>query len=426
MNNFRADVLAAIVLIAAISVGCQQEETSSGAAPSLVRIEPGADAARRIQEALIQAQPGDTIELAAGRYDFTSTLSLDVRDVTVRGQGHDKTLLTFTGQRQGTGGEGVSITSDGVEIRDLAIEDTQGDALKINGAEDIVVRNVRTEWTGEPQETNGAYGIYPVMCRRVLVEGCIARGASDAGIYVGQSEDVVVRRNSAKENVAGIEIENCTRADVYDNDITGNTGGILVFSLPNLPAGNGSVCRVFDNRVSDNNHRNFAPQGNIVGMVPPGTGIMIMAYDQVEVFDNTIANNQTVNLAILSYLVTEKQFDDSDYDPYCEAIHVHDNRFEGGGDEPQGKLGTVLGALLGGQFPDIAYDGLNDPAKVTDGQLSESLRISIHDNGDADFANLDLENFEPPLKWPTVSRDADPYASPLEPLAPVIWEGLAQ
>ena len=44
----------------------------------------------------------------------------------------------------------------------------------------------------------------------------------------------------AKFNAAGIEIENSYYADVYNN-IGKNTGGILVFDLPNLPKQGGIV-----------------------------------------------------------------------------------------------------------------------------------------------------------------------------------------
>ncbi len=274
--------------------------------------------------------------------------------------------------------------------------------------------------TGGAKETNGAYGIYPVQSMNVLVEDCVVIGASDAGIYVGQSQNVIVRRNRATANVAGIEIENCLSADVYENICTGNTGGILVFSLPNLPVEGGRACRLFKNEVVENNHRNFAPPGNIVGMVPPGTGIMVMAYDQVEIFDNTLADNQSANLAIFSYLVTEKIYDDPKYDPFCEAISIHDNRFSGGGTKPGGKIGLVLGALVGGKFPDIVYGGIVDEEKLVDGTLPPELKIYIQNNGDADFVNLDLVNFEPTkLKFPKISRDPTPHEGSLPALPPV-------
>src|SRR5581483_10115819 len=100
-----------------------------------------------------------------------------------------------------------------------------------------------------------------------------AIGASDAGIYVGQSQKVVVRKCRAEQNVAGIEIENCTDADVYENMATNNAGGLLVFDLPGLQAKNGRRVRVHDNQVFANNHENFAPKGNIVATVAPGTGM---------------------------------------------------------------------------------------------------------------------------------------------------------
>ena len=116
-----------------------------------------------------------------------------------------------------------------------------------------------------------------------MIEHCIAIAASDAGIYVGQSEDIIVRYSEAFDNVAGIEIENSTRADVYGNNVHGNTGGILVFDLPDLPVKEGRLVRIFDNIIKNNNLDNFAPEGNIVGKVPAGTGIMIMATEMVEV-----------------------------------------------------------------------------------------------------------------------------------------------
>ena len=156
----------------------------------------------------------------------TSTLSLDVSGVTVRGQGPDKTILSFKDQGQGTGGEGLLVTSkEDVTIEDLAVEDARGDAIKAQGTRKIVFRNVRAEWTGGPKETNGGYGFYPVICTDVVIEDCTAIGASDAGIYVGQSENIIVRRNRAEKNVAGIEIENSTRADVSENLATDNSGG---------------------------------------------------------------------------------------------------------------------------------------------------------------------------------------------------------
>src|SRR5690606_17583393 len=126
----------------------------------------------------------------------------------------------------------------------------------------------------------GAYGLYPVQCTDVLIEDSVARAASDAGIYVGQSTNIIVRRNLAEYNVAGIEIENSFDADVHDNVARHNTGGVLVFNLPGLQVKNGARTRIFDNQIYENNTPNFAPPGNIVGKVPTGTGFASIAAHQ--------------------------------------------------------------------------------------------------------------------------------------------------
>ena len=375
----------------------------------------------------IKAKPGEVVEFGAGRFEFTATLSLDVSDVTIRGQGHDKTVLAFIQQGQGTGGEGVLVTSkEKFTIQDLAVEDAKGDSIKVNGCTGVTFRNVRVSWSGGPKETNGGYGLYPVLCKDVLIEDCIAQDASDAGIYVGQSENIIVRRNRAERNVAGIEIENSINADVYENVATGNTGGVLIFSLPDLKLKVGHNCRVYNNQVIENNLANFAPKGNTVAGVPSGTGIMIMANRQVEVFDNRVENNHNVGLSIVSYLATGCPFaQDAGYDPYCEAIYIHDNKFVGGGDNPNGKLGDLISPLVGGKLPSIVYDGVIDPKKAINGVLPDELAIRIRNNGDADFVNFDLANLDAnsDAKEP-VSRDLKPYEGEMTPLTPVKIAGV--
>ena len=431
------DISTAALCCAAVFVaGCADQPATDRAASvvppakkeNVIRIDPGPDAPKRAQAAMINAKPGDIIEFGAGKFDFRSTLSLDVSGVTIRGEGPDKSILSFKDQGQGTGGEGILVTSkENVTLQDFAVEDARGDAIKVNGTKRVVFRKVRAEWMGGPKETNGGYGFYPVICTDVVIEDCTAIGASDAGIYVGQSENIIVRRNRAEKNVAGIEIENSDRADVYENEATDNSGGILVFTMPDLPKKDGRHCRVYKNQVHANNHENFAPKGNTVASVPPGTGIMIMANDQVEVFDNTIEQNQTAGLTIVSYLIMDKPVADAKYDPFCESIHIHDNRFSSNGGKPAGALGSMLGQVLGTPLPDILYDGVIDPKKTAGGKLSDDLAIRIHDNGKATFANFDapaLKTAATTGKAPNIVRDLNAYDGGMKALGAVSIEGL--
>lgn len=345
--------------------------------------EPELSFEESLQQQLIQAQPGDVIEIPAGTHELTRGLSLTVDGVTIRGQGIDSSVLSFRNQAQGA--EGLLVNADNFVIEDLAIEDTVGDAIKINESENVVIRNVRTEWTGGPLTTNGAYGIYPVQSSNILIEGAVAIGASDAGIYVGQSTQIIVRNSRAEYNVAGIEIENSTFADVYDNVATNNTGGILVFDLPNLPVQGGRNTRVFNNQIVNNNVANFAPEGNIVGEVPAGSGLMVLANDSIEVFGNEFTDNDSANIMIISYYTTERPFEDPNYDPFPESIYIHDNVFNGGGSEPDSEPLQALQAATG-QEPDIVWDGITLPGKSSDEILC------IADNGEISFVNLDAAN----------------------------------
>lgn len=317
-----------------------------------IAVAAGEGAQGRLQEALIVAAPGDVVQLGAGRFVLTDGLSLDVKGVTVRGAGMDATVLDFTGQKGA--GEGLLVTSDEVTLRDFAVENTKGDGIKSKGADNIVYYRLRVTWTGGPKETNGAYGIYPVSSTGVLVDGCKVSGASDAGIYVGQSKAITVRYNYVEQSVAGIEIENSRDALVTDNFVTRNTGGILVFDLPNLPVMGGGNTIIENNVVVANDTPNFAPKGNIVAGVPRGTGVMIMANESVLVQNNRIADNPTAQILIVAY---PKPFTDKTYNPLPRNVIIQKNRFSGGGNEPQLPGGEQLLAAFGRKLPDIIWDG---------------------------------------------------------------------
>jgi parallel beta-helix repeat protein len=392
------------------------DDPCEGVAGTCIPLSEGASATE-VQEALIEITPGGTVAFGEGTFQLGVDLSLDVDGVTIVGAGMDATVLSFKGQTSGA--QGILVTANDFTIRDIAIEDTRGDALKILGGDGVTIERTRVEWTGGPDEANGAYGLYPVQCKRVLIRDSVVKAASDAGIYVGQSDVIVVRDNRAELNVAGIEIENSTNADVFGNTATNNTGGILVFNLPGLDVANGSKTRVFDNEIFANNTVNFAPPGNIVGKVPTGTGIAILAAHEVEVFANTIRDHESINVGVISYVPLEITVTDPLYDQYPTAISIHDNTITGTSDMPTGQLGALLISAIGeihpnGPFvvPDLAWDGVLDPQRT----YGPGDRICVKGNGDADFINL---------AWPLSdgglpSEDASPHDCIHAPLPEVV------
>ena len=380
--------------------------------------EPPSDYQKILMEELITAEPGAVIEISAGVHEITRGLSLKVDGVTIRGAGMDKSVLSFRNQIQGS--EGLMITANDVRLEGFAVEDTVGDAIKINECRNLVIDGVRVEWTNGPDTDNGAYGLYPVQCENVLIENSVAIAASDAGIYVGQSEQVVVRHSRAEFNVAGIEIENTSFADVYENVATNNTGGILVFNMPNLPKP-GVATRVFKNEVYANNTANFAPEGGAVAGVPAGSGILINSNDFVEVFDNDIRDNETANIIISSFFATTytERSAQPDFDPFPETIYIYNNRFSGGGSSPDGlDLQTLKLAQYGlsGSFPDVLWDGIVNEELLVDGSLPADHSICIPDEN-VIMLNIDMGN-----DFANVTEDMTAHRCSHDKLAAVVLD----
>ncbi len=280
-----------------------------------------------LSTALNTAKTCDTIVLPEGNHAINSSLNFNglgsvsqegsmVTNLTIKGAGmpettaeastanSGKTSLDFTG----TAGDGFLISdTKNITLEDFGVFEAANNAIKLKDTDGIVIRSVSTVWETDYQATNGAYGLYPVETSNVLIEDCYVVGSADAGIYVGQTDNIVVRNNIAKKNVAGIEIENSTNADVYGNVAEGNTGGILVFDLPIGNGLYGSGVRVFGNTVTANNATNFANIGGTAGVhiVPPGTGVIILSTSDVEIFENTITDHKTVSIAVTSFMMPD-------------------------------------------------------------------------------------------------------------------------
>ena len=388
---------------------------SFGSTAETIEISPSSDAYIEIQEALILASPGDIIKLSNGVYELEDSLSIDVDGISFIGSDINKTILSF--EKQQTGAQGLLITSDNVTLSDFAVVNAKGDAIKAKGVDNIKFIKVKTEWTGGPKETNGAYGLYPVESTNILIDNCVAIGASDAGIYVGQSQNIIVKNSRAEFNVAGIEIENSYFADVFNNIATNNTGGILVFDLPGLPQQGGHHVRVFNNKIINNNTDNFAPEGNIVGEVPRGTGVIVQANSFVDIFENTIEGNETINIAIVTY---PYETEDKEYNPHPRNVQIYNNTFGKSGYRPDletGELAKMLYELSGGEMPDIFWDGVVPLSSLLSSKTKKGAVI-LGNNKNATFLTINPIKYMLPFFDPVV-RDYDWFRGEIKPLAEV-------
>jgi len=360
-----------------------------------------------LQTQLITVDDGETIDLPEGNFMFTKGLMMDGKsNITIRGKGMDKTRLSFKNQTEGAQGLYIG-NSHNITLEDFSIEDAKGDNLKVSDTKGITFRRIRSVWADGPKTENGAYALYPVLCKDVLIEECIAMGSSDAGIYVGQSDSVIIRKSKAYWNVAGIESENSRYVEIYDNEAYENTGGILVFDLPGLTQ-YGHTTKVFNNNIHDNNHENFAAKGNIVASIPPGTGMMILATHNLEITGNEIINNKTVGTGLISYdlvvamnegeqeqegaiggvqTVNNSYEADSLYNPYPYQVYIHNNRYSNRHWFPAlshdiGKLFMMKSFM---SPPDIVFDGIADPNRP-------NRELCVQQGEEITIINLDAAN----------------------------------
>lgn len=369
--------------------GADEEEdeipTSEG---RVFKITRGASATRDMVNAMIQLKPGDTLEFDCGFFELDQGLLIQAtEDVHIKGCGMNETVLSFRNSANVTGLEALNVR--GVTVSDLTIADSPGDAFKLKGVKWGTLRNVRAIWSGGakepisahnykdrievactapplskgdptpdyiPSSSSGRYGIYPVESENILVENSESIGASDAGIYVGQTNNAIIRTSRAAYNVMGFEIENVRNGEYDQNTAECNTGGFLIYDLENITQyGDSSV--MLNNLARNNNTYNFGQSG-LVAMVPRGVGFITLGYDNIEMYKNTFEDHATAAVLYISYeLIDGKRgTGDKKLDPYTEGFHMYDNVMRNSGYDlsmpeldkiAEGDITTLLPFLIG-------------------------------------------------------------------------------
>jgi parallel beta-helix repeat protein len=305
-------------------------------APMTITVQPG----QTIQEAVDSARPGDTIEIPYGVYH--ERVAVDVSDITLRGVANEAGEWPVLDGR-GVLPEGVIASGNNFTVGNLTTKNFTDNGILVEGAKGLHMHDIYAE-------NVGTYGVYPVRSSDVLIERVEVTGVDDAGIYAGQSENVTVRDSIAYGNVIGIELENTLGGEVYNNHVYGNSNGMLFIILPQLTSKISADTIIRDNIVDANNLPNFAPEGAIARIVPPGTGILIIGSDNNEVYGNTVTDNKTAGVAVFS-LTGSGAFnaDELDVGPLAEGNYVHDNVYANNGYDPDDvvkELGVPSGDIL--------------------------------------------------------------------------------
>ena len=313
-------------------------ETAAPHDPTTITVQNG----ESIQTAIDRAQPGDTVLIPYGTYH--ETVAVDISDLTIEGIPNEQ------GEWPVLDGEfkladGFVASGNNFALGKLAVKNYNDNGVLVEGATGVHIYDMYAERTG-------TYGIYPVRSTNVLVERVEVTGVEDAGIYVGQSENAVVRDCMAHGNVAGIELENTLNGEVTNCHAYNNTAGVLVFVLPQLTSKISSNTRIHGNLIESNNLENFA-RGGVVSFVPPGIGVLLLGADNAEVYENVIKDNKTGGIGVYS-LTRTGVFEPNELDvgPLPEGNQIYDNILVNNGNDPD----TFL-TDLGISGADIIWDG---------------------------------------------------------------------
>jgi len=307
------------------------EVTESGVPahePTVVRV----GLKETIQQAVDRSGPGDTIEVPYGIYH--ESVVLDWSDVKLVGIPNDQGEWPVI-DGEGTRSDGVIASGNNFEMYNFAVKNYTSNGVLVEGATGVYLHDLYIENTG-------VYGVYPVRCTDVLIERIEATLMNDAAVYAGKSENVVIRDTLTYGNVIGVELENTVNGEVYNNVARDNTVGIFIDLLPQLPSKVSLYTKVYDNVVENNNGENFGKPGTAVALAPSGTGILILAADEVEVYNNTIRGNKSGGLAVFN-LTIGFDVNEIDVGPNPEHVYAHDNIYENNGYDADPFVKQILG-----------------------------------------------------------------------------------
>jgi parallel beta-helix repeat protein len=286
-----------------------------------------------IQSAVNAAATGSVIQIEPGTY--REAIVVNKANITIVGSQNKNRPVII--QSPGDEDDGITVqdAGDGFVLKDVTVRDFEENGVVLSHVNGFLLSHVTVI-------NNGEYGLFPVFSTNGVIEDCEASGHSDTGIYVGQSSDVSISNNEAHDNVNGIEIENCTNVTAEKNHSYHNVVGIMSVLLPDLVKKVSSNIVISKNVVEDNNHENFAHEGELESFVPSGSGILVVGSDNTLVSDNKVSGHQFVGIAVVSTLILAALNPTStetfaDIEPNPDGVKVIGNHLENNGyNPPQG------------------------------------------------------------------------------------------
>ena len=151
-----------------------------------------------------------------------------------------------------------------------------------------------------------------------------------------------------------------------NNNAHNNTAGLLAFITPGLPIKTTFDVIFRDNFIVDNNHKNFGAPGSLVSGIPPETGILIMAADDVIIENNVISGNHNAGIVIVDLANRADASKDPNAEPNPDRLVILDNLMFDNGNKPKGELKALMMAQFSKKGPDIFTIGGGKGSTILD------------------------------------------------------------
>jgi nitrous oxidase accessory protein NosD len=185
---------------------------------------------------------------------------------------------------------------------------------------------------GNEVHANLTYAVFPVRSSHGRMTRNKASGTrSDACLYTGQDERILVDHNEATDCLIGLQIENSVHVRMTHNVSTGNTAGMIVDVIDGRQTTVESDNFVTDNVFRDNNRPNTAPPGLETAGLPRGMGLIVVGADRTLIARNLIAGSAFAGLSFTGFCISAPGAcaHPLDINPTPEMNRIVDNRFEG-------------------------------------------------------------------------------------------------
>ncbi|MGI9286360.1 MAG: parallel beta-helix domain-containing protein [Pseudomonadales bacterium] len=327
-----------------------------------------------IQQAVKDAQAGTTIQVMPGTYKETVYIDKDsIRLIGVIKEGKRAVL-----DGEGKLNDAILYSGNNIVVEGFKIIKYKGNAIMGQAGNNFEIRN-------NIIIDSGVYGIFPQLGKNGVVEHNVISGIEDAAIYVGMSDNVHVAYNDVFDSVAGIEIENSRHAIVENNYVHNNTGGILAFITPGLPIKTTFDVIIRHNFVVGNNHDNFGAPGSTVAGIPPGTGILIMAADDVVVEGNVISDNKTAGVLVTDHGNAANVTIDPESDPNPDHVKILDNIMLNNGYDTIDEVKAVMLTEFKTGSPDIVRVGNSKDSCIVN--RHRYITVGVDKWAECDFTN---------------------------------------